>query len=413
MELPGFELIAEIGSGGMGTVWKARQISLDRVVAIKMLPARAARDPADAKRFQAEAMSAAKLRHSGIVQVYDANVHEGIYYFVMEYVAGYSVGDWIRRKKKLTEEEALLVAHHVAEAFDYAWKNQRIIHCDIKPDNVMVDSDGTVKVADLGLARSIGDRRAWGCEEEVMGTPNYMSPEQVRGASNLDCRTDIYSLGAMLYQMVTGQMLFHDSNDDDVMEKQIGGTVDDPLDCNPSLSMGMCWLIEKMLAKNRDDRHSDWDAVLADIKMVQRGDMPLGPPLAEGSSTVRRSASRTRATRHHRLPSLEEDKRKISPAIAVAVVLSLVLGVFLVLWLHPGRDAGKPAPLQQRRPPGTVTKPPRAGSLPIRRSTMRRSKSSSEWRNKLPGPSIDRRPGQGSRSYRVQRLWPWKRPSVT
>jgi eukaryotic-like serine/threonine-protein kinase len=208
LSIPGFELIDKIGQGGMATVWKARQLSLDRIVAIKLLASRLASDPTDVERFRTECKSAAMLKHPGIVQVYDAIVHEGMCCLVMEHIAGYSLGDWIRRKAPLSEEDAILVAEHVARALDHAWRSASLIHCDIKPDNIMIDTDGTIKVADLGLAVTIGAMSSMAEADEIMGTPNYMSPEQITGQKTLDCRTDIYSLGATLYQMLTATMLF-------------------------------------------------------------------------------------------------------------------------------------------------------------------------------------------------------------
>ncbi|MEI8354199.1 MAG: serine/threonine-protein kinase, partial [Lentisphaerota bacterium] len=149
LHIPGFEMIEKIGQGGMAVVWKARQISLDRIVAIKVLSAQYKRDAADVQRFQSEAQQAAKLKNAGIVQVYDTGVVKGVYYIVMEYVAGYTVGDWVRRKGALSEKDALQVCEHVAKALEYAWQRAGIIHCDIKPDNVILDADGSVKVADL------------------------------------------------------------------------------------------------------------------------------------------------------------------------------------------------------------------------------------------------------------------------
>ncbi|MDD4872570.1 MAG: serine/threonine-protein kinase, partial [Kiritimatiellae bacterium] len=207
LQITGFEILECLGQGGMATVWKARQLSLDRIVAIKVLSSRMARDVADIERFLKEAKSAAKLKHSGIIQVYDVNAENNQYYIVMEYVAGYTVGDWLRRKSILSEEDALLVVDSVADALDYAWNKESIIHCDIKPDNIIIDSDGTVKVADLGLARTISAMSTRQEDEYVMGTPAYMSPEQARGDGDLDCRADIYSLGAMLYHLVTGKIL--------------------------------------------------------------------------------------------------------------------------------------------------------------------------------------------------------------
>ncbi|MBT3295502.1 MAG: protein kinase [Verrucomicrobia bacterium] len=286
-EIEGFEILERLGSGGMATVWKARQLSLDRIVAIKVLSSDLSKDPEDIERFKSEAQSEAKLKHPGIVQVYDANVESGTCYIVQEFVDGYTVGDWVRRKSILSEEDSLLVAGYVADALAYAWETAGIIHCDIKPDNILIDADGSPKVTDLGLARTISAMGVENVTDEVMGTPAYMSPEQIQGASDIDCRTDIYSLGAMLYQLVTGRMLFQGETDDDIMEQQLSGHVDAPAKVNEKLSPAVCGLIEKMLAKEREHRYVDWHAVRADISRAKRHLPPTAPVTSPNLSTAR------------------------------------------------------------------------------------------------------------------------------
>lgn len=334
MQLPGFEVIEKLGQGGMATVWKARQISLDRVVAIKILSSRLASAKEDVDMFQKEAQQAAKLKHPGIIQVYDANAYQGLYYFVMEYVAGYTVGDWIRRKGVLPEKDVLLVAECVADALEYAWDTARMIHCDIKPDNVIIDADGTVKIADLGLARTISAMTEEGEVEEVMGTPAYISPEQAMGKTDMDYRADIYSLGAMLYHLATGKLLFEGYPDDQVMEMQVSGVVDDALDLNPGLSKPLCWLLEKMLAKEPDWRPANWQEVRKDVDRVKKGIMPIGCIKDEHHSTVARSVKRTRRDlkKSVRVPDSENASSGGMKKVVFAVVLVIaILGVLSVL----------------------------------------------------------------------------------
>ena len=318
----------------MASVWKARQISLDRTVAIKVLSAKFATDSEDVKRFQSEAQSSAKLKHPGIVQVYDANVKDGMYYFVMEYVSGYTVGDWVRRKSMLKEKDALLVIECVADALDYAWEKEKIIHCDIKPDNVIIDEDGTVKLADLGLARTLSAMGSAKGSEEVMGTPAYMSPEQVQGKADLDCRTDIYSLGAMLYHLVTGKMLFQGSSDDEVMTKQVNDTAKDPIDINPQLSKGICWLIERMMAKDPLEREDDWKSVREDILRVRSGLLPRGKILPENASTIERSTKRTSAdyTRNLRFQKAALSVSHPMTRLGMLIVALLFFLMMAALW---------------------------------------------------------------------------------
>ncbi len=292
VKLTGFELIELIGNGGIGAVWKARQLSLDRIVAIKLLLPEFERDKEENRRLVLEARTAAKLKHTGIVQVYDANEENGVFFIVMEYVAGYNVGAWLRRKHVLSEADAITVGIAVADALDYAWRTNKLIHCDIKPDNIMVDTDGTIKVADLGLSRTL-DTRADSPDDDVLGTPSYMAPEQVEGQADLDCRTDIYSLGATMYHMVTGHRPFQEVPDRKAADLQIKGHIPDAIDLNPALTTSFCAVLEKMLAKNRDDRYASWYAVGSDLRLVLGHKTLQTPLLALGASTMQRNPRRS------------------------------------------------------------------------------------------------------------------------
>lgn len=292
-KLPNFEVLGLLGRGGMASVWKARQVSLDRHVAVKILASSFATDPADIKRFRIEAQSAARLKHPGIVQVYDANFSDGVYYFVMELVDGYTMGDLLRRKGHLTIEDALIVAESVAIALNYAWEEFQMVHCDIKPDNIMVDADGTVKVTDLGLCRSLSIFKSEGTgnTDEILGTPAYMSPEQVCGSDKLDCRSDIYALGATLYHMVTGRMLFQGKTDDEMIRCHIDESqAPDVRDFMPGVSNAFVLFLEKMLAKDVNHRHRDWKLVLADLSRVQNAHPPWPALLPPFGSSMKRNA---------------------------------------------------------------------------------------------------------------------------
>lgn len=289
-QIAGFEMGRLLGRGGMAAVWQARQQSLGREVAIKVLSPAMAADPEDVASFYAEARAAAALQHPNIVQVYDAGCQQGRYFYVMELVNGYDVGQWLRRKGRLPLADALTVAESVAVALDHAWSRARIIHCDIKPENVMVDADGTIKVTDLGVARRLVGRTS--CEQtetHITGTPAYMSPEQVEGVPPMDCRTDMYALGATLYHLLTGQMLFH-GTDEQVMQLQVSGQAPDLQTLVPAIPDCVARLIEKLLAKNPAQRPGDWQAALHDLHRVRQHLAPLGAPLPPGMSSMRRLA---------------------------------------------------------------------------------------------------------------------------
>jgi eukaryotic-like serine/threonine-protein kinase len=339
IQITGFEMLEKLGEGGTASVWKARQVSLDRMVAIKVLAPRFANDPDDVEMFRREAQQAAKLKHPGIVQVYDAKTENGLCYFVMEYVAGYTVGDWVTRKGRLGEKDILLLAECIASALDYAWEGSRIIHCDIKPHNVMLDDDGTVKVTDLGLARTINAMNATVESEYVLGTPAYMSPEQVTGQADIDFRADIYSLGAMLYHLSTGQIMFHSEPDDRVMELQIEGTVQAPHDLNPDLSKPFCSLIEKMLAKAPENRPASWKEVIKDIGRVKKRLRPIGCLQDGQASSVQPSVHRTEHTVQRSSPA----KTKPGPPVGKWVAVAAAVLAVAVLACFVGRGPHKPA----------------------------------------------------------------------
>ena len=315
INLPGYDLGEKIGEGGMATVWMARQVALDRTVAVKILSTHLVKDSDAIRKFRQEAQAAARLKHPGIVQVYDAGESDGLLYFVMEFVAGCTVGELLEKRGRLTERNALLIVEGVAVALNYAWDEARLVHCDIKPSNIMIDQDGSVKVADLGLARLTGMTGVSEDEAMIEGTPHYASPEQARGDSDLDCRADIYSLGAMLYHMLTGQLPFGDRGGAAALECQSSGFLPDPQEANHELTLGVAWLVEKMMVKDRTIRIATWAELLADIEAVKHGEMPPGKPPSAGQSTVLRSELRSYSKPPAKVEDLELTSESPSPKV--------------------------------------------------------------------------------------------------
>ena len=204
---PQFEILALLGQGGMGAVYKARQPSLDRFVALKILPAQAAADAGFAERFNREARALAKLSHPNIVAVYDFGQADGLHYLIMEYVDGLNLRQ-LQQAGKLPPREALQIIPQICEALQFA-HDEGVVHRDIKPENVLLDKKGRVKIADFGLARILGvepeSYRLTGAKD-FMGTPHYMAPEQIEHPQTVDHRADIYSLGVVFYEMLTGEL---------------------------------------------------------------------------------------------------------------------------------------------------------------------------------------------------------------
>jgi serine/threonine protein kinase len=222
---PQFEVLSFIGQGGMGAVYKARQKQLDRIVALKILPPSIGQDPAFAERFAREARAMARLNHPGIVTIYDFGqaqtggdrVRAELYYFIMEFVDGVSLRQLLQAGR-VAPREALAIVPQICDALQYA-HDQGIVHRDIKPENILMDRQGRVKVADFGLAKLVGtgmDVSETGKASvhlegltdagKIMGTPNYMAPEQVEHPAEVDHRVDLYALGVVFYQMLTGEL---------------------------------------------------------------------------------------------------------------------------------------------------------------------------------------------------------------
>lgn len=204
---PALQIMELIGAGGMGAVYKARQAGLDRLVALKILPEEFGHDVKFALRFTREARTLAKLSHPNIVSVYEFGHVGDIYYFLMEFVDGSTLRDVVKARQ-LTPEHALAIVPNLCDALQYA-HDKGIVHRDIKPENILLAKDGVVKIADFGLSRILGNEEQLETltgTHQVMGTPRYMAPEQLEGSRGVDHRADIYSLGVVFYEMLTGEL---------------------------------------------------------------------------------------------------------------------------------------------------------------------------------------------------------------
>ncbi len=203
---PLLDFVELLGKGGMGAVYKARQRGLDRVVAVKILPPEVGRDPAFAERFTREAKALAHLNHPHIVTVYEFGQVDGLYYLVMEYVDGVNLRQAIQ-SASLAPKDALAIVPQICDALQFA-HDEGVVHRDIKPENILIDKRGRVKIADFGLAKLLGQEpiHQLTAAHQVMGTLRYMAPEQMEGARDVDHRADIYSLGVVFYELLTGQI---------------------------------------------------------------------------------------------------------------------------------------------------------------------------------------------------------------
>jgi tRNA A-37 threonylcarbamoyl transferase component Bud32 len=335
-QIPGYQIMGKLGAGAMAAVYKARQISLDRLVAIKVLPRKFSNNKGFIERFYAEGRAAAQLNHPNIVQAFDVGQAGEFHYFVMEYVEGKTVHDYIVENRRFSEREALDVIINVADALLHA-HDKGLIHRDVKPKNVMFTPSGVAKLADLGLARAIDDKEAALAEQgKAYGTPYYISPEQIRGEVNVGPQADIYSLGATLYHMVTGNVPFNGKNPTEVMQKHLKAPLIPPDHVNPKLSAGISEVIEMMMAKSRKNRYRSCADLLVDLRAVRRGEQP---PNAHREASVVDLAAVAEAAEAQPMELASDKTRRPSPfehplvqmMVATLVVLAVLCVVFAIL----------------------------------------------------------------------------------
>jgi len=335
-----YEILGKVGQGGMGVVYKARQVSLDRTVALKLLPAELSRNREYLDRFARESRAVAKLNHTNIIQVHDAGEIEGRHYFAMEFVDGESVGDLIEREGPLPEGRAIDITIQMARALEHA-QTAGLIHRDIKPHNIMLTTDGVAKLADLGLAKSVAAKTSVAHTDNIVGTPHYMSPEQIEAEQGIDVRSDIYSLGATLYHMVTGVPPFGGATYATVLYQHMNKPVPDPRDRRAAISDGLAQVIYKMMAKKPGDRYQTPRELFEDLLLLRGGRPPALAKEAPSEGAPEPSGASVRVFRPpvSGEPAKERTSLVRAAKLAVPIFLFLLAGylAYRTFWRGDGR----------------------------------------------------------------------------
>src|SRR5579859_6138758 len=280
--LGGYELEEEIGRGSMGMVYRGRQIALKREAAVKVLSQALAKDASYLARFIREAQIIAGLNHPNIVQIFDAGQQNGLLYFVMEFVQGPTIASLLHLDGSIPYYLAVEYAAQIADALHAAYQELNVIHRDIKPENLMLDRWGKVKVMDFGLARATGHQRIT-VAKTLVGSIYYASPEQVWGQA-LDNRSDIYALGVVLYEMVTGQRPFVGRSLPELTQAIIGGPLKPPGALNAELSPDLEQIILIAMARQRDERYEHATLMAQDLRdlRLQAPGIPVPQPALNG-----------------------------------------------------------------------------------------------------------------------------------
>ena len=352
-----YEIQRGIARGGMAEVYLARDQLLDRPVAVKVLFAEYARDPNFVERFRREAQSAANLNHPNIVAIYDWGQERGTYFIVMEYVRGRSLRDVVQANGPFSPRRTAEIGAEIAGALEFAHRNG-VVHRDVKPGNVLITADGDVKVTDFGIARA-GASEALTQTGAVMGTAMYFSPEQAQGHA-VDGRSDVYSLGVVLYEMVTGQPPFQGESPVAVAYKHVREEPSPPSTRAPDLPPDLERIVLTAMAKNPDSRYQTADDLRTDLLRFVRGQPPIGGPVtglvAEGAPTA--AVAATQAAPAAAVPDEDEERerrRKRIGAIVAAAIGVVLLGVLIFLLLTGGGGGGGGAPT--REVPNVINRP--------------------------------------------------------
>ncbi|HBC88795.1 MAG TPA: hypothetical protein DCZ94_17775 [Lentisphaeria bacterium] len=348
LDLNGFVLEKLLGAGGMGQVWLANQTAMERKIALKILDQNLGKSKEFVERFLREAKNLAKLAHNNVVAAIDAGYSRGIYYMAVGFVDGYELGQKLDEVKTLPEKQAIEITRGIAEGLCYAWNKHKIIHRDIKPANIMIDSEGIPKLMDLGISKSMGEDRSLTMTGVVIGTPYYISPEQGKGVKEIDFHADIYSLGATLYHVVTGELPYNGPTTISIITQHITEPFPPPQERNPAVSDQCAALLEIMMAKKPEKRQQSWEAVIKDMNNVLEGKFPESKRPATGETLVTRKVSglqKTASTQAPRKTSMEmpplpqqvpvkaADANMMKTMIVVlsCVSVAIVLGIVMII----------------------------------------------------------------------------------
>lgn len=338
-----YKIIEKIGEGGMAKVYKAKDKVLNRHVAIKVLKENLKSDEEFVKKFDREAMSAASLSHSNIVNVYDVGEDGNIKYIVMEYIKGITLKKIIDSNKDfLANDDILDVAFQISSAIKHAHENG-IIHRDIKPENIIITSEKQIKVTDFGIARAATSSTRVN-NKKALGSVHFTSPEQARGGV-IDQRTDIYSLGVLLYQLSTNKLPFNGDTEVEVALKHLEEKMKNPREINPDLSKGLEKIIVKSTKKNPNNRYNNLDEILSDLKKVSNGlddNIVVNDINTDGETKrlpdigeLKNMSSKRKNNKNNK------NNNKFAMIIAVIAALVFTVGIFSVFFVDDFLDSFK------------------------------------------------------------------------
>ncbi|MHC4662850.1 MAG: SUMF1/EgtB/PvdO family nonheme iron enzyme [Planctomycetota bacterium] len=419
-EVGGCVIESKIGQGGMGAVYSGTQKSLDRKVAIKILPSHLAENATYITRFLREAQIVASLKHPNIVSVIDRGQAGDMYFFIMEYITGRTVSQAVMEQGRVSPGDALEITRQAALALATA-AEEGIIHRDIKPDNIMMEKGGVVKVTDFGLVKNTMETSGGiTAPQQVMGTPAFMSPEQCEG-DEVDHRSDIYSLGMTLYTMLSGSPAFTATTPLALLRKHLDEQPAPVYDRNPDVPKSVWPVLKKMLAKKPDERYADWDAVLEALDSLRdknrkefettsllhrkgAGRMPSSaqrasaPTLKEAPAALKKASEAETLLSPSRTGKASTGKKKIPAIVALVAAVIVIFLVTAFAWpgfLKKKETAASTPPVSTAGPNETAApevKKPKTGTMPEKEKVGEPEVPEKETEKEKPEPPEKEKP---------------------
>jgi tRNA A-37 threonylcarbamoyl transferase component Bud32 len=323
--LGNYKIVSKLGQGGMATVYKAHELSLNRVVALKVLASQLSEDKAYIKRFQREAQAAAQLNHPNIVQIYAIGEEQGVHYFAMEYIKGKSLANIKEEEGVMKPEDAVPIIRQVAEALAEAHK-VGLVHRDIKPSNIMIDAAGRPKVTDFGIAYVSYANTKLTRDGSIIGTPEYLSPEQCEGKT-VDQRSDIYSLGVTLYELLSGKTPYEADTPVSMLMKIVKGEFPPLQEVNPDVPESLRAIVDKMMLKDVQQRYQKMEEVITDLLKLEPGrEVPSTAVMEEVAVPA---------------PAAGSKSNRWAAVIVAAVIVILMGGAFAAKMLYFDKKAAQ------------------------------------------------------------------------
>ena len=409
----GYRIEEKIGAGSLGeALFIARQENMDRQVQVGILPPSVAADPETFSRFKRQVKLMASLAHPSILTAMDAGEDNGAHFLVTQYETGEDFEAYLAKNAPLPEKQALGLLADIASALECAWREKQILHRNIKPQNIFITTAGRPMLTDLGIAKSMetDDSMQLTGAGFAIGTPEYMSPEQCRAEADLDFRSDLYSLGIVLYEALTGATPFTDKSPLFVMQKQMDEPPPPISEANPKLSPECVKLVGKMLAKDRADRYPSWGSLITVMQNTAAGKRPAADKPLVGKKDKKPAAGKKRLQRQPNAPDAEKrglsrgevekmarEMYSVSPVaklLLYAFSILIAVGIVIIVMLHNNKKRAKRTPA-----PATTT-----GQSAITPATADRRTGSPAGRDVKPGTTAgtptDYEPELESRKYK-------------